>query len=52
MLCNEEMRKGILSRLKGYRYQHSLGVERAAVWLAGKYGVIRKRPPSPGYCMT
>ena len=38
MLCNEEMRKGILSRLKGYRYQHSLGVERAAVWLAGKYG--------------
>ena len=38
MLCNEEMRKGILSRLKGYRYQHSLGVERAAVWLAVKYG--------------
>ena len=37
-MCNEEMRKGILSRLKGYRYQHSLGVERAAVWLAGKYG--------------
>ena len=38
MLCNDEMRKGILSRLKGYRYEHSLGVERAAIWLAKKYG--------------
>ena len=38
MLCNEEMRKGILSRLKGYRYPHSLGVERAAKWLAQQYG--------------
>lgn len=38
MLCNEEMRKGILSRLRGYRYEHSLGVERAAKWLAQKYG--------------
>ena len=38
MLCNDEMRKGILSRLKGYRYEHSLGVERAAIWLAEKYG--------------
>ena len=28
MLCNEEMRRGILSRLHGYRYEHSLGVER------------------------
>ena len=38
MLCNDEMRKGILSRLKGYRYEHSLGVECAAIWLAEKYG--------------
>ena len=38
MLCNDEMRKGILSRLRGYRYEHSLGVERAAKWLARKYG--------------
>ena len=38
MLCNEEMRKGILSRLKGYRYPHSLVVERAAKWLAQQYG--------------
>ena len=34
MLCNEEMRKSILSRLQGYRYEHSLGVERAAIMLA------------------
>ena len=38
MLCNEEMRKSILSRLQGYRYEHSLGVERAAILLAEKYG--------------
>lgn len=38
MLCNEEMRKSILSRLQGYRYEHSLGVERAAIMLAEKYG--------------
>lgn len=38
MLCNEEMRKSILSRLQGYRYEHSLGVERVARWLAEKYG--------------
>ena len=38
MLCNEEMRKSILSRLRGYRYEHSLGVERAAIMLAEKYG--------------
>lgn len=38
MLCNEEMRKGILSRLSGYRYVHTLGCERAAVWLAQRYG--------------
>ena len=38
MLCNEDMRKSILSRLQGYRYEHSLGVERAAIMLAEKYG--------------
>ena len=38
MLCNAEMRKSILSRLQGYRYEHSLGVERAAIMLAEKYG--------------
>ena len=38
MLCNDEMRKGILSRLRGYRYEHSLGVERAARRLAEQYG--------------
>ena len=38
MLCNEEIRKSILSRLQGYRYEHSLGVERAAIMLAEKYG--------------
>ncbi|MDO5142132.1 MAG: bis(5'-nucleosyl)-tetraphosphatase (symmetrical) YqeK [Eubacteriales bacterium] len=27
-----------MSRLKGYRYPHSLGVERAARWLAERYG--------------
>ena len=31
MLCDEKMRRDILSRLKGYRYEHSLGVERCAV---------------------
>lgn len=38
MLCNDEMRKGILSRLHGYRYEHTLGVERAARMLAQRYG--------------
>ena len=38
MLCDEKMRRDILSRLKGYRYEHSLGVERCAVALAKKYG--------------
>ena len=36
MLCDEKMRRDILSRLKGYRYEHSLGVERCAVALAKK----------------
>lgn len=38
MLCNEEMRKGILSRLRGYRYEHTLGCERAARKLAERFG--------------
>lgn len=38
MLCNDEMRKEILSRLRGYRYQHTLGCERAAQKLAERFG--------------
>ncbi len=38
MLYNDEVRKGILSRLHGYRYEHTLGCERAARWLAERYG--------------
>lgn len=38
MLCNDEMRKGILARLHGYRYEHTLGCERAAIYLAELYG--------------
>lgn len=38
MLCNDEMRKGILSRLHGYRYEHTLGCERAARLLAQRFG--------------
>ena len=38
MLCNDEMRKGILSRLHGYRYEHTLGCERAARKLAEQFG--------------
>ena len=38
MLCNDEMRKGILSRLHGYRYEHTLGCERAARLLAERFG--------------
>ena len=59
MLCNEEMRKSILSRLQGYRYEHSLGVERAAIMLAEKYGEdpekagagrkVRRGPGKSGY---
>lgn len=38
MLCNDEMRKDILSRLRGYRYEHTLGCERAARKLAERFG--------------
>ncbi len=38
MLCDEMMRKEILSRLTGYRLEHTLGCERAAVKLAHRYG--------------
>ena len=38
MLCDEKMRRDILSRLHGYRYEHALGVERCAIALAKKYG--------------
>lgn len=38
MMCSDEMRKGILSRLSGYRYEHTLGCERAAEVLAIRFG--------------
>ncbi|MBR3866241.1 MAG: bis(5'-nucleosyl)-tetraphosphatase (symmetrical) YqeK, partial [Butyricicoccus sp.] len=38
MLCNELVRQSILSRLSGYRYQHTLGCEKAAVELARRFG--------------
>ena len=38
MLCDETMRKEILSRLSGYRLEHTLGCERAAVMLAKRFG--------------
>lgn len=38
MLCNDEMRQGILARLHGYRYEHTLGCERTARKLAERFG--------------
>lgn len=38
MLYDEKMRNDILSRLEGYRYKHTLGCEKAAMWLGEKYG--------------
>ena len=38
MLCNDEMRQGILARLHGYRYEHTRGCERAARKLAERFG--------------
>ncbi len=38
MLCNDEMRQGILARLRGYRYEHTLGCERADRKLAERFG--------------
>lgn len=38
MLCDAKMRKEILSRLSGYRLEHTLGCERAAVMLAKRFG--------------
>lgn len=37
-LWNTEIRQRILAKLTGYRYEHTLGVERAAIALAEKYG--------------
>lgn len=37
MLWNETIRQCILQRLSGYRYEHTLGVERAAIHLAQVY---------------
>lgn len=37
MLCDNEMREDILSRLHGYRYEHTLGCERAAKKLAERF---------------
>lgn len=38
MLYDEKIRNDILSRLEGYRYNHTLGCEKAAIWLGKKYG--------------
>ena len=38
MLCDETMRRAILSRLSGYRLKHTLGCERAAIRLAKQFG--------------
>lgn len=38
MLWDETIRQSILGRLSGYRYTHTLGCERAAKWLAARYG--------------
>lgn len=37
MLCNDEMREDILSRLHGYRLEHTIGCERAAKKLAERF---------------
>lgn len=39
MLYDEKMRKEILSRLSGYRLEHTLGCERAAMKLGAQFGV-------------
>ena len=38
MICTDEMRRDILSRLSAYRLKHTLGCEKAARKLAKKYG--------------
>lgn len=38
MLCDEKMRQEILSRLTGYRVEHTLGCEKAAIALAKRWG--------------
>lgn len=43
MLCNELVRQSILSRLSGYRYQHTLGCEKAAVELARRFGADEEK---------
>ena len=43
MLYDEKMREDILSRLEGYRYTHTLGCEKAAMWLGEKYGEDPKK---------
>ena len=43
MLCDETMRKEILSRLSGYRLEHTLGCERAAVMLAKRFGADEEK---------
>lgn len=43
MLCNEEMRQSILARLTGYRYEHTLGCEKAAAALARRFGADEEK---------
>lgn len=37
---------------RGYRYEHSLGVERAAIMLAEKYGEDPEKRVLQAFCMT
>ena len=48
MLCDEKMRRDILSRLHGYRYEHSLGVERCAIALRRNTAATRLLPGAAG----
>ena len=43
MLYDKKMREDILSRLEGYRYTHTLGCEKATMWLGEKYGKDPKK---------
>ncbi len=43
MLYDKKIREDILSRLEGYRYTHTLGCEKAAMWLGEKYGEDPKK---------
>ena len=47
MRYDEETRQDILKRLSGYRLEHTLGCEKAAIRLAEKYG---EDPRKSAFC--